>query len=335
MGKKITHDEAIVLFKEVHGDRYDYTNTKYLGALSPIEVLCKAHGTFKIIANNHKLGFGCRQCKKEEKLNLIFDGFRAVHGDHYDYSESKYIADNKKIRIRCPQHGYFEKLALTHRKGGGCDLCEEKIRDTDSLIKAFRRVHGHRYDYSQVVFTSSTAKVNIVCTEHGVFPQTIHRHLDYQGCPVCAGIIKKSNEQIIAEFKEKHGDRYDYSLVEYDGNNKKVRIICKEHGEFLQTPKAHKKSSGCPSCRVHLKKVSDKIPAFKQVHGERYNYDLCKNTTYICSHVKIAIKCAKHGVFKQSIASHGNGSGCPSCAKERRRQLSNTCRPQPLKVPSH
>lgn len=320
MGRKITHDEAIALFKKVHGDRYDYSNTKYVGALCFIEVVCLKHGVFKVNANNHKLGFGCSKCKREDKLRSVFTAFRAVHGDRYDYSESIYIADNKKIKIRCPEHGYFEKLPLTHRKGGGCGFCEEKIRDTSSLITAFKRVHGDRYDYSKTVFVSSTCKVDIGCRVHGVFPQNIYRHLEYQGCPTCSGTIKKNNEQIITEFKNKHGDRYDYSLVQYNGNNKKVEIICREHGVFLQTPKSHRKSSGCPSCRITVKNVADEIAYFKQLNGERYSYDLCKGMIYRTSHERIPIKCVKHGVFRQSIASHKKGSGCPLCAKERRKQ---------------
>lgn len=53
---------------------------------------------------------------------------------------------------------------------------------------------------------------------------------------------------ILDRFKETHNDRYDYSLVEYKGINKKVEIICKEHGSFWQGPESHFNGQGCPSC---------------------------------------------------------------------------------------
>ena len=36
-----------------------------------------------------------------------------------------------------------------------------------------------------------------------------------------------------------HGDRYDYSKVEYVNNRTKVCIICPIHGEFWQTTDKH------------------------------------------------------------------------------------------------
>ena len=41
-----------------------------------------------------------------------------------------------------------------------------------------------------------------------------------------------------------------YTLVEYKSTHKKVKIICKEHGVFEQTPSAHKSGRGCYVCNV-------------------------------------------------------------------------------------
>jgi hypothetical protein len=35
------------------------------------------------------------------------------------------------------------------------------------------------------------------------------------------------------------GSEYDYSLVEYNGSKVKVKIICKVHGIFEQSPNNH------------------------------------------------------------------------------------------------
>lgn len=321
MGRKTSHDEAIAIFQHVHGGRYDYSKTAYLGALQPIEVVCPKHGAFTIIANNHKLGFGCAQCRKEERLKAIFDEFREQHNDFYDYSKSEYIADNKKIIIICPIHGEFTKLPLSHRKGSGCDACQNKIRSTEGMIKSFKEIHGEAYDYSKAVFVSSTQKVEIICPKHGSFMQSIYKHLDYQGCPSCAGTAKKTTEQAIEEFRQKYGDRFDYSLVEYNGNNKKVKIICRKHGDFRQTPKSHLRSVGCPVCKIQVKLVKGEVENFERVHGDKYDYSLSENQRYHSQHEKISIKCPKHGVFKQSIASHKSGSGCPICAKQGRKSI--------------
>jgi hypothetical protein len=50
--------------------------------------------------------------------------------------------------------------------------------------------------------------------------------------------------------REVHGNRYDYSKVVYETTEKKVRIICQEHGEFLMRPRAHYADlRGCPDCK--------------------------------------------------------------------------------------
>ena len=64
-----------------------------------------------------------------------------------------------------------------------------------------------------------------------------------------------NTEEFIKKAKEVHGDKYDYSKVEYINAKTKVCIICPIHGEFLQIPKHHLKGCGCPSCNnSHLEK---------------------------------------------------------------------------------
>ena len=62
--------------------------------------------------------------------------------------------------------------------------------------------------------------------------------------------VKKTKEQFINEAKSIHGEKYDYSKVEYVNNSTKVRIICPIHGEFYQTPKSHLHGNGCPRCGI-------------------------------------------------------------------------------------
>ena len=60
--------------------------------------------------------------------------------------------------------------------------------------------------------------------------------------------VRKTTEQFIAEAKAVHGNKYDYSKVEYKGNQVKVCIICPIHGEFWQIPKSHLRGHGCNKC---------------------------------------------------------------------------------------
>jgi hypothetical protein len=60
---------------------------------------------------------------------------------------------------------------------------------------------------------------------------------------------RSTTEQFIAKAKMIHGDRYNYSHIDYTANYKKVGIICPDHGLYRQTPADHLNSkAGCPYC---------------------------------------------------------------------------------------
>src|SRR5690348_2732519 len=52
-----------------------------------------------------------------------------------------------------------------------------------------------------------------------------------------------------------HGDKYDYSCVEYVNSQTRVLIGCrKSHGFFMMTPNCHiSQEQGCPECGKYAK----------------------------------------------------------------------------------
>lgn len=180
---------------------------------------------------------------------------REMHGDKYDYSKSVYSGSSNKVTITCLVHGEFEQLPLHHTKGNGCPLCakESLLSDTSTFITRATQVHGGKYDYSKTNYSKSNEKVEIICPIHGVFTQLASNHLSGQGCPKCgrddgAKARLLSREEFITKSKEIHGEKYDYSKVDYKGGATKVCIICPIHGEFWQWPTAHMQGHGCPDC---------------------------------------------------------------------------------------
>ena len=128
----------------------------------------------------------------------------------------------------------------------------------EEFIERSVKLHNNKYDYSKVEYINNKTKVCIICPEHGEFWQTPDCHMRRgQGCPVCRYInsTKKirekqglSTEDFVKKAIKIHGNKYDYSKVEYANNETKVCIICPEHGEFWQTPHHHIAGSGCPIC---------------------------------------------------------------------------------------
>lgn len=110
---------------EVHGDKYDYSETLYLGANNKISIICPKHGKFEQRISRHLSGLGCAKCSIRAKLTKeeFVEKSKLVHGDKYDYSEVVYLGSKEKVKIKCYKHGYFEQRANAHLSGRGCSGC--------------------------------------------------------------------------------------------------------------------------------------------------------------------------------------------------------------------
>ncbi len=73
---KYTTKEIIKKFKQVHGDKYDYSKFEYLNNRTKSIIICKEHGEFKQSSKEHLRKRGCRKCgylKVSRNLNKGVD----------------------------------------------------------------------------------------------------------------------------------------------------------------------------------------------------------------------------------------------------------------------
>ena len=271
--RKLTTEEFIEQAKKVHGDKYDYSKVNYVNAHTLVHIICPIHGDFLQTPNAHLSGRNCFYCNGTPKLTReeFIDKARQIHGNKYDYSKVNYKNNDTKICIICPEHGEFFMKPSNHvNLKQGCPECgkieraKKHQKNTLLFINEAKQIHGDRYDYSKVKYESATKKVCIICSEHGEFWQTPSSHLSGSGCPVCGK--KKSNltkslttEKFIEKAKQIHGDRYDYSKVNYLGYDVPVEIICKTHGSFYQTPDSHLQGKNCAKCSNNLSRCEEEL----------------------------------------------------------------------------
>lgn len=135
---------------------------------------------------------------------------------------------------------------------------EESVRHSlkDFLTKAEIKFGG-RFTYKRDSFVAKHKPMEMICRDHGKFLQTPKIHLKARhGCPECgrlAGIEahRKTKESFVEQARAIHGDKYDYSKVDYKTNDTQVVITCNKHGDFTQYPSAHLSySRGCRDCLV-------------------------------------------------------------------------------------
>ncbi len=179
---------------------------------------------------------------------------KKVHRDKYSYELTEYVKSHNKVIITCKDHGDFLQKPNSHLNGYGCAECAgTKKLTSESFKKRAKKIHKNKYDYSLVEYKNANTKVKIICLKHGEFEQKAYSHLQGHECPKCgvkkrADSHKYSQEEFISKAIDIHRNKYSYSEVEYKHNKVKVRIICKEHGEFTQAPSSHLQGQGCPTC---------------------------------------------------------------------------------------
>lgn len=141
MGTRLTTNEFIEKAKQLHSDKYDYSQTVYVNSRTKLTIVCPDHGKFEQLPSSHLQGNGCPKCARiwsdEHRLNLQKSSRKSrgmttkewvrkakdVHGDKYDYSQTVYVNQRTNVKIICPIHGLFEQKADSHIRGCGCRFC--------------------------------------------------------------------------------------------------------------------------------------------------------------------------------------------------------------------
>ena len=326
MCKKLTTEIFIEKAKKIHGDTYNYSKVNYVNNRTKICIICPIHGEYWQAPNAHLRGQGCPTCGGTKKLTTqeFIEKACEIHGTKYDYSKVNYVDAKTKVCIICPDHGEFWQLPDYHLKSYGCPKCgintraKNNTKTTEQFIKEAQQIHGDKYDYSKVQYIGKDKNVCIICPKHGEFWQTPHNHLCGAGCPSCkkeyfSNIYKDTTETFNEKARKIHGDKYDYSKVEYVDSYTKVCIICPIHGEFWQRPNNHLNGWGCIKCSSNEKKTNESYSkAAREIYGDKYDYS---KINYINNKTKIEIICKKHGEFYTYPNNHlYRGVECPKCS---------------------
>jgi len=217
MGKKIGTTESFIRkARQVHGDKYDYSEVEYgKNQYEKVIIICPIHGRFEQTPSGHLSGKECKYCKlniKKTTENFIKNAIE-IHGDNYDYSETVYVNAKTDVIIICTKHGKFEQLPDVHLRGCGCPRCAGKYRTTESFIEEIKDIYGDKYDCSNVVYVNSKTKVHLICLEHGDFYIKSGHLLAGHGCVRCGNTkIKYIDYEDAKEIVQPHMKSLSKSL---------------------------------------------------------------------------------------------------------------------------
>lgn len=175
-----------------------------------------------------------------EKYHPVFDKIIAI--EMYQRNESPPICEicgdrlqvSKKLPKRCSKHS--------------------NIKNIENLFTYEYFSEKYPGNYIQWNGLKSLSDyITIICDQHGEYTQIIKSRISGHGCQKCyfdnkVGKYRINEKLYLEEFFEKHGNTYDYSLVQFSGSAGKIDIICKKHGIFKQASIVHKSGHGCPKC---------------------------------------------------------------------------------------
>lgn len=178
----------------VHGSLYNYDKAKYQKATLKVVIHCtKCGNDFYQQPSNHLSGQGCSYCKGTQKT--IKNLQTATNHLPYTFDFSTYVNGKSKIPIYCSKHDSTEYRTVTHilKRKTYCSSCETECRISNRKLKGMelflskaKKIHGCKYDYSEVVYEKMTTPVKITCnTCKFLFTQIPHNHLRGTGCPAC------------------------------------------------------------------------------------------------------------------------------------------------------
>jgi very-short-patch-repair endonuclease len=144
---KMTTNDFIKKANIKHNNKYDYTNSKYTGCQSKIEIICPIHGNFWQTATIHLIGKECVKCghikthtKSTQSTSQWIEKSNEIHNFKYDYSQSQYKKSHLKVKIVCPSHGSFQQTPDCHLQGRGCPKCN--LSKAEEIIKRWLDKHN-------------------------------------------------------------------------------------------------------------------------------------------------------------------------------------------------
>lgn len=246
---------------EIHGDRYDYSNVEYINSLTEVEIICKEHGKFLQTPKIHYKS-NCPKCGREaqiEKARKDPDKFieeaKAKYGDKYDYSLVEYINNKTPIKVICSKRGILEVIPnrfLSEDIYENQGRKKTKSTDKEMFLEEVYKIYGDKNDYTNTEVVNSTAKINVVCKEHGEFSVLMHNHFNGQGCPKCSAenyrkLRSLSAEEYYRRVNEKHDNKYTYT-EDYTTLNGVVTFFCEKHGKQRINAGSHLAGTGCKKC---------------------------------------------------------------------------------------
>jgi very-short-patch-repair endonuclease len=148
----LTTEQFIYNAKQIHGDKFDYSQTTYVHSKKRINIICLIHGLQTMLPSVHINNIGCSLCGIENTAKAhrfsreeFIERANQVHNNNkYDYSKVIYKNTLTKVEIICLEHGSFFTTPSLHiyQFEVGCPSCNTNQYKMEKRISLWFKKHN-------------------------------------------------------------------------------------------------------------------------------------------------------------------------------------------------
>lgn len=189
-----------------------------------------------------------------------------------------YEKNNIKIKCRCKIDGYeWETTPNSLISNCGCPKCGGKvIRTYKEFIQEIKEINSNIEIVGE--YKDTQTKIKCKCKKDGYEWETRPSDLlNGTGCPKCAGVIKKTNEEFINELNKINNDIE--ILGEYINNSTKIKCKCKiDNHIWYSNPSDLLRNHGCPKCNSSKgeKRIAKYLDSRNIEYERQYRFKDCE-----------------------------------------------------------
>ncbi len=303
MQKKLTIAEMQAIAQERGGK---CLSEIYVNADTHLVWQCAKGHQWKTASRKIKEGSWCPQCARD-KQRLTIEEMQKIAEKHNGKCVSEnYVNNQTPLLWQCEKRHQWKARPADIKQGQWCPHCANRVPLTLKEMQKIAEERGGKC-LSERYINNSTKLLWQCAEEHQwkAVPSSIKQQKSW--CPICAGNIPSSIEQMQHIAKERGGK----CLTEiYLNSNTLILWECSEGHQWRNTPNHIKQGQWCPYCAINAPLTLEQMQKIAEEHGGK-----CLSKNYINSHTYMLWECNKEHQWEAPATSIKNqGSWCPYCA---------------------